>query len=183
MADPLHRHHSSLEGVIFLVSEPLKPDDYNKACGLFNSIITEFEPLQTTENGYKCITLIRLMKEEVSDKDNFLRLFLLFVENVLHGGTGEIELSFSHIISSLSNFATWTIDENEKVALGKSLVKFAKYLVDNFFLPRMLPGTRFKKHVILTLLSKSISCKDATVYPGISFASSGTRYWYPTTCL
>ena len=76
------------------------------------------------------------MKEEISDKDSFLKLFFPFIEHYLDGVSSDEEPSITHILSCLDSFTTWTT--SDKSALGESLVMFANFLIDNFFLPCML---------------------------------------------
>lgn len=188
MAAPLHRHRSSLEGIIVPRHQPLKPEDYNKANILFDSITTQFEPSQATDKAYKPITLIRLVKEEVADKDDFLDLFFSFVKHDLYGDSEgrerreRRELNFAQILLSLEDFAVWTADK--KNTLGESVTTFARYLMDNFFLPRTLLNT-YLKCIILTLFSQSTGCKDSSTHAGIPFSCSTIRtgYWYSTTRL
>ncbi|KAH1447010.1 hypothetical protein KXW65_003720 [Aspergillus fumigatus] len=127
----LHRHRSSLEGVIVPSSQPLKVEERGLAIQVFDDIILHFEPCQATDIGYKPVTLIRLMKNEVSEKDEFLVLFFSFIQQELLGereGTG-----LEQILSHLARFSVWQAEETN--ALRGCLVNFAKYLVDNFFLP------------------------------------------------
>jgi hypothetical protein len=71
----LRRHRSSLEGVIVPSSQPLNADERDLAIRIFDEIILHFESSQATDSGYKPVTLISLMKNEVSEKDEFLNLF------------------------------------------------------------------------------------------------------------
>ncbi|KAL6232028.1 hypothetical protein BDW75DRAFT_28534 [Aspergillus navahoensis] len=76
------------------------------------------------------------MKNEVSEKDEFLDLFFSFIQQELLGereGTG-----LEKILSHLARFCVWSAEETN--ALRDCLVIFAKYLVDNFFLPCKFPG-------------------------------------------
>lgn len=129
-------------GVIVPAPQPLKPEDRDAALRLFDSIVEQFEPSQATEKGLKPVSLIRLMKEEVSDKDSFLNLFFPFIKRHLGGVSNDAEPSIAHILTRLDNFSTWTT--SDKSALGESLVMFANFLIDNFFLPCMLLYTCLK---------------------------------------
>lgn len=106
------------------------------ATRLSDGIVQHFEPSQTTEGDRKPVTLIRLMKEEVSDKDSFFRLFVPFIEHHLENGSDNTELNFARTLSRLGSFLGWSTEDSD--ALSGSLVKFAKYLMDNLFLPCML---------------------------------------------
>ncbi|KAL4931876.1 uncharacterized protein BDV17DRAFT_227681 [Aspergillus undulatus] len=116
MAHPprIRRHRSSLEGVIVPSSQPLPPEERDLAIRIFDEITLHFERSQETDSGYKPITLIRLMKHEVSETDEFLSFFFSFTgQDLLDEEDGGIEQG----------------------TLSESLVTFAKYLMDNFFLP------------------------------------------------
>ncbi|KAA8648905.1 uncharacterized protein ATNIH1004_004792 [Aspergillus tanneri] len=133
MANPLQlrRHRSSLEGVIIPLSQPLKLKERDLAIQIFDEIILHFESSQETKGGYKPVTLISLMKNEVSEKDEFLSLFFAFIQQDLLDESRGIGLE--HILSHLAGFCSWSAEGKD--ALDGSLVAFAKYLVDNFFLP------------------------------------------------
>ncbi|KAH2484615.1 hypothetical protein KXW70_007281, partial [Aspergillus fumigatus] len=127
----LHWHRSSLEGVIVPSSQPLKVEERGLAIRVFDEIIRHFEPCQATDIGYKPVTLIRLMKNEVSEKDEFLDLFFSFIHQELLGereGTG-----LEQVLSHLARYRIWSAEETN--SLRDCLVIFAKYLVNNFFLP------------------------------------------------
>ncbi|KAF7116757.1 hypothetical protein CNMCM5793_005314 [Aspergillus hiratsukae] len=113
--------------------QSLKLEEHDRATSIFNDIVVRFEPSQTAEYGYKPITLIALMEKEVSEKDEFLRFFFSFISQNLSAEGGERGIDVEHVLSRLASFDSWTTEE--KNALGESLAAFAKYLVDNFFLP------------------------------------------------
>ncbi|KAL2810364.1 hypothetical protein BJX63DRAFT_317913 [Aspergillus granulosus] len=136
---PIDRHRSSIEGVIFPKPQQLVSEQHNKATNLFNRIIDQFEPLQVSDN-YKPITLLRLTKEGVSAKDDFLVFFFTFIEHDRLGVAEEKDISLAEILSNLHNFQGWTPEEGP--ALEQSLVKFARFLVDNFFLPLKSSATK-----------------------------------------
>ncbi|KAL2819861.1 hypothetical protein BDW59DRAFT_120069 [Aspergillus cavernicola] len=125
---PQLHHRSSLEGVLFSSSQPLNPGEHDLAIHIFNNIIQHFESSQATDSGYKPVSLIRLMKEEVSEKDEFLKLFYSFLQQDLLE-----ELSLENTRSHLAGFSNWSAKDTS--ALRDSLYRFAQYLVDNFFLP------------------------------------------------
>ncbi|RAL03626.1 uncharacterized protein BO80DRAFT_289179 [Aspergillus ibericus CBS 121593] len=134
MAHPrrIRRHRSSLEGVIVPSSQPLPPEERDLAIRIFEEITLHFERYQATNSGYKPITLIRLMKHEVSETDEFLSFFFSFTgQDLLDEEDGGIGLD--QILSHLAGFSNWSAEEKD--ALSESFVTFAKYLVDNFFLP------------------------------------------------
>ncbi|PWY81598.1 hypothetical protein BO94DRAFT_443735, partial [Aspergillus sclerotioniger CBS 115572] len=122
------RHCSSVEGVI--IPSSLKPDERDLAIRVFEDIIVHFEPLQAADSGYKPVTLINLMKCEVSEKDEFLNLFFSFIQQDL---LQEKHVGIDKILSHLSGQFDWSAEK--KNTLSNSLITFAKFLVDNFFLP------------------------------------------------
>ncbi|OGM50804.1 hypothetical protein ABOM_000676 [Aspergillus bombycis] len=71
------------------------------------------------------------MRNEVSDKDEFLSLFFTFIQQDLLDESGGTDLD--PILSHLAAFCHWSA--KEKDVLRGSLGAFAKFLVDNFFLP------------------------------------------------
>lgn len=66
----LHRHRSSLEGFIVPSPQPLKVEERSLAIQVFDNIMLHFEPCQATNISYKPVTLIKLMKNKVSEKDD-----------------------------------------------------------------------------------------------------------------
>jgi lipopolysaccharide export LptBFGC system permease protein LptF len=137
MASPHHRHQSSLEGVLdFSSPQPPEPDQRNRATDIFNQIVTQYESSQTNDKGYKRITLLRVVHDSVISKDNFLSCFFLFVEKELRQGEDVSELSLSRALSRYVNLDSWSRQQRKE--LETSLAAFSDYLVDNFFLPRML---------------------------------------------
>jgi hypothetical protein len=159
----LHRHRSSLEGVIVPSSQPLKVEERGLAIQVFDKIILHFEPCQATDIGYEPVTLIKLMKNEVSEKDEFLDLFFAFIQQELLGereGTG-----LEQILSHLDRFCVWSAEETN--ALRDCLVVFAKYLVDNFFLPCKFPGaTPCTSHLLFPV--KALAVKTPQPTPALS---------------
>ncbi|KKK23942.1 hypothetical protein P175DRAFT_0438077 [Aspergillus ochraceoroseus IBT 24754] len=133
MAVPHHRHCLSLEGVIVPEPQYLTPEEHDKATELFNMIIDYFEPLQKSSKKYKPITLIRLTMEGISVEDEFLIFFFTFIEHNRLGVTEDTEICLAETLSSVQSFQGWT--DEERHALDDSLVKFAMYLIENFFLP------------------------------------------------
>jgi hypothetical protein len=139
----------------------LKVEERGLAIRVFDEIIRHFEPCQATDIGYKPVTLIRLMKNEVSEKDEFLDLFFSFIQQDLLGereGTG-----LEQILSYLARFDVLSAEEIN--ALRDCLVIFAKYLVDNFFLPRKFPGAA-PDASDLCFPSKSVGSKNPPTHPG-----------------
>lgn len=153
------RHRSSLEGIIVPSSQPLNPGERDLAIRLFNEIVGHFESSQGKDSGYKPVTLIRLMKNEVSEKDEFLNLFYSFLRQEL---LEQKEARLEQILSHLARFSHWPARDFD--ALRDSIGRFAKYLVDNFFLPRKVPG--YIESKTLTTLSQSVSSEDTSIHTG-----------------
>jgi hypothetical protein len=114
----------------------LKVEERGLAIRVFDEIILHFELCQATDTGYRPVTLIRLMKDEVSEKDEFLDLFFSFVQQDLLGERGGTGLEQSY--PTLPDFVSGQLKTQN--VLGDCLVDFAKYLVDNFHLPCEFPG-------------------------------------------
>jgi hypothetical protein len=133
MVSPHHRHQSSLEGVIDFSDQHLHPDERNRATRIFNRIINYYEPSQTKNGPYKQITLLRATYEYALSRDNFLKLFFLYIGRESHLTEQLSESNFSQTLSHFVNFDSITAEQKDE--LGKSVSAFADYLVDNFFLP------------------------------------------------
>jgi hypothetical protein len=93
----------------------------------------QFEPSQPTDCGYCPVTLIQVMKVEVSEKDEFLSFFFSFIKQDLLYEDDEERIGLGQVLSHLAPFPQ--LPSEQKDALRESLVAFAKYLVDNFLLP------------------------------------------------
>ena len=104
--------------------EPLEPAQRDIATRIFNQIVNHYEPLQTKNERYKRITLVRVTYEYAPSQDNFLRYFFLGIEK----GS-----DFSQALSLFADFDNW--DTQQKNELASRLSAFADFLVDNFFLP------------------------------------------------
>ena len=148
MAAPLKRHRTSLEGVIFPPSQCLAQEEHDEATKLFDRLMDKFEPSQASRNDYKPITLLRLTKEGVNAKDEFLILFFSFIE---HERLGVTQTSLVETLVGFQAFQGWTSEDQN--VLYRSLVSFAGYLMDNFFLPRMSLISKYLNRGMLTLLS------------------------------
>ncbi|WEW54911.1 hypothetical protein PRK78_000338 [Emydomyces testavorans] len=123
----LHRLQSSLEGSINSFSpQSLAADQRVQAQDRFYNIINHFDVTdRTTRVGYSPPLLIRYTYEysrsELS-KDTFLGAFFEFMRLDI---TSEEDIDFD--------------DEDLENQLGKDLTSFADFLLDNFFLPRLVP--------------------------------------------
>lgn len=123
--EPLHRHRSSLEGVIDFSESTwrvLSADERDKAQTVFYDIINHFEgPSNSTKDKpYDRIKLVRLTYEHSLSDDPrcpFLQEFFRFVNAT---------------IDDCINFD----DETRVDEIRSGLNSFADFLVDNFFLPR-----------------------------------------------
>lgn len=108
-----------MEGVIIPWFQPLKPEERGLAIRIFDEIIIRFESVQPSDSPYKPITLINLMRDEVSEKDEFLNFFLAFIQQeLLEEDEGAIGLD--KILSYLTNFPDLSVVE--KKALNESTV-------------------------------------------------------------
>nr|KMM63939.1 hypothetical protein CPAG_00291 [Coccidioides posadasii RMSCC 3488] len=125
---PQRRHQSSLEGIInFSGPKPFAVDERAGARRRFYDIINHFD---TTDNdkrvGYRRPRFVRYTYEysrsELS-QDTFLRAFFEFMKLDV---AGEEDIDF--------------LDEDVENQLGKNLITFADFLLDNFFLPLKASG-------------------------------------------
>ncbi|KAF5859457.1 hypothetical protein ETB97_002859 [Aspergillus alliaceus] len=123
----------SLEGVIVPLPQLLTREDHDAAMRLFDTLVKHFEHSDPIGKGLKPVTLVRLVKNEVSDKDSFLRFFFCFIEEHLDGISKSNDFNLAQSLSRLGSFTTWTTEGTD--VLRDGLVKFAKTLMDNFFLP------------------------------------------------
>lgn len=127
---PLHRHQSSLEGIInFSPEESLDDDQRARAAHQFYHIVGHFESQSSPENRrqrdatYSRPLLLRYTYEYMrsqQSRDVFLRAFFQ-----------SIQLPLDEVEVDLRN-------EEVETSLRSALVDFADYLLDNFFLPCML---------------------------------------------
>jgi len=121
-SSPLHRHQSSLEGVLdFSAEVPLSADQRARASHQFHHIVRHFEfPAET--RPYSRPLLVRYTYEYArsqESRDVFLRAFFQ-----------SMRLSLNDEDVDLGNTEVET-------GLRSALFDFADYLLDNFFLPCM----------------------------------------------
>ena len=124
---PLHRHQSSLEGIInFSTEASLSDDQRARATHQFYYIVRHFESQCSVEKRrqrdaqYSRPLLVRYTYEYTrsqESRDVFLRAFFQ-----------HIRLSFDEDDVDLGN-------EQVETGLRSALFDFADYLLDNFFLP------------------------------------------------
>ncbi|KAL3429313.1 hypothetical protein BDV09DRAFT_180610 [Aspergillus tetrazonus] len=160
LAPHVRRHCSFLEGVIVPSSQSLNPEERDLATRIFDAIMMQFEPSQSTESGYYPVTLIRLMKFEISEKDEFLSFFFSFIQQDLLDEDDE-RVGLGQVLSHLAPFPHLPFEQKD--ALKESLVAFAKYLVVNFFLP--LKASAGKTPQPTPALSRSTTSKVAIGTP------------------
>lgn len=129
---------------------------------MFDDIVGHFESSQGKESGCKPVILIKLMKDEVSEKDGLLSLFYSFPQQEL---LDEKEAGLGQILSHLARFSHW--EARDVSSLRDSLGSFAKYLVDNFFLPRKVPGYTERTRHSLPLI-KALAVETPQPTPAIS---------------
>ena len=131
---PHHRHQTSLEGVIDVLTptHQLSAEQRDQATHIFNAVIEAYEPSQSNSGPYKQITLVRLTykyaRSETS-RDNFLAFFFQHTQI-------PIEVSEWELIRG-SDYRP-------------QLAAFADTLVENFFLPRGLLFTLWTVENLLT---------------------------------
>uniref|UniRef100_A0A8H7NPJ1 HNH nuclease domain-containing protein n=1 Tax=Bionectria ochroleuca TaxID=29856 RepID=A0A8H7NPJ1_BIOOC len=125
--EPLHRHQSSLEGILDFSSQPpLDPIRREAAARLFNKLIDCVDDTLPAgrNDDYNRVKLVRLTYEYArtdESKGNFLRAFFdsagIPIVNTFNGE--EVDLA----------------DADQRAALHNSILNFADYLFENFFLP------------------------------------------------
>ena len=127
-ATPHHRHQSSLEGIIdFSKRSPLTAEQYRRARRRFDQLISHFDAADgapSSSEGYDRVKLVRLTYEYARSEEsqgNFLRAFFESA-NIPIDGDDDVDLSAA----------------DRRDELRGSLINFADYLFENFFLPCML---------------------------------------------
>ena len=130
-AFPHHRHQSSLEGIIYPLSEvTLEADPRDQARRRFYDIIRCVEAVEQNSDGpkhpYNRLALVRLTYEysgSEKSQDIFLQAFF---QSVAIPIDGQDEIDF------------------DNPTLEPAVVRFAEHLFDNFYLPRKcLPSSLF----------------------------------------
>lgn len=123
-SQPLHRHQSSLEGILeFSSRPPLNPTQRQTAACQFIRLVDHFNSTPPPGDNYDRVQLVRLTYEYArseESKENFLRAFFESIGHPLHEENNEISIDLSNPDDRLLN----------------SIRSFADYLFENFFLPR-----------------------------------------------
>ncbi|KAG8664909.1 uncharacterized protein FPOAC1_012886 [Fusarium poae] len=128
---PLHRHQSSLEGIIdFSSREPLSESHRASAIRRFYQVINYFDGNDTKrgQNQYDRVKLVLFTYEYSTNqlsKDNVLIAVFEFLKLSI---SAEEDIDFE--------------DATYQSELKNHLYEFADYLIDNFFLPRMAPQVK-----------------------------------------
>ncbi|EZF75418.1 hypothetical protein H105_03005 [Trichophyton soudanense CBS 452.61] len=126
----LHRHQSSLEGILdFLEPFSLTPQQSSSAKSLLDMLVKEYGLDREIEKRYKPAKLIHVTLEHVFSKDSFLTLFFTFLHENLTGATSDITLALSYF----EDISSWEPTARNDVM--SALEKFAQYMVTQFFLP------------------------------------------------
>ncbi|KAK7427563.1 hypothetical protein QQZ08_005838 [Neonectria magnoliae] len=121
-AEALHRHQSSLEGIIdFSTRPPLTPAQCLSASRRFNQLADHFDVSNGSNKEYDRVKLVRLTYEYArseESKGNFLRAFFESAGFSIEADE-DIDLS----------------DADREAKVRDAFVNFAEYLFENFFLP------------------------------------------------
>lgn len=135
---PLHRHQSSLSGLLDF-SEPfsLAPQQNKAANTLLIKLIEDYGLEQTGQRGYMPAMLIHTTFQHVhaQSKDVFLNFFFLYIHDhlgLVHENTTGSDISL--VLAYLEGFSSFGTDQ--KSIIQDALEGFADYMVDNFFSPR-----------------------------------------------
>lgn len=122
---PLHRHQSSLEGIIdFSSRPPLSVDDRASATRRFYQVINHFDNDDIGQNHdkYDRIKLIHSTYEYSISEESQSSLLIALFEFLNLSPSAHEDIDFQ--------------DSTYRAELQAGLDEFADYLVDNFFLPR-----------------------------------------------
>lgn len=125
MAVPHHRHQASLESIFRVSSSPpLEASQHEQAHGRFKEILDHYEGTVPPNRQYKRPELLRLTYNYASggkSKDNVLRAFFNAISLSIDENTS---VDFS--------------DKETEQRISNKLIRFADFLIENFFLPRTL---------------------------------------------
>ncbi|RSL78708.1 hypothetical protein CEP52_017609 [Fusarium oligoseptatum] len=122
-ATALHRHQSSLEGIIdFSTRPPLTPAQCLSAGRRFNQLVNHFDVPDSSCKDYDRVKLVRLTYEYARSEESkgyFLRAFFESAGLAIDAEQEDTDLTDAAIQAKLRD----------------SFVNFAEYLFENFFLP------------------------------------------------
>ncbi|RSL71270.1 hypothetical protein CEP53_001527 [Fusarium sp. AF-6] len=121
---PLHRHRSSLEGIIdFSSRPPLSVDDRASATRRFYQVINHFDSNDIGQNHdqYDRVKLVRFTYEYSISEESRSNLLVALFEFLNLSPSAHEDIDFD--------------DSTHRAELQAGLDEFADYLVDNFFLP------------------------------------------------
>ncbi|KAK2930481.1 hypothetical protein FoTM2_010822 [Fusarium oxysporum f. sp. vasinfectum] len=121
---PLHRHQSSLEGIIdFSSRQPLSESHRASAIRRFYHVINHFdsEDVKRGQDQYDRVKLVRFTYEYSTNQESKDNVLIAVFEFLKLSVSSEEDIDFQ--------------DATYREQLKAHLYKFADYLVDNFFLP------------------------------------------------
>lgn len=121
---PLHRHQSSLEGIIdFSSCQPLSESHRASAIRRFYHVINHFdsEDVKRGQDQYDRVKLVRFTYEYSTNQESKDNVLIAVFEFLKLSASSEEDIDFE--------------DATYREQLKAHLYKFADYLVDNFFLP------------------------------------------------
>jgi hypothetical protein len=122
-AEALHRHQSSLEGILdFSAQPPLTPAQRLSAGRRFDQLVNHFDAPDDSCKDYDRVKLVRLTYEYARSEESkgyFLRAFFESAGIPIDADQEDIDLT----------------DADKQAKLRDSFVNFAEYLFENFFLP------------------------------------------------
>jgi hypothetical protein len=133
-----HQQQEELERTLaYAAPSPLSQDDLQLSQNVFNRFLNVFERPPEASPGYKPITLLRTMYDEVCMKEKFLRYLFIFLERQVWD-IPEAQLS---LLSALNRHRSLDLtDSEQKARLGEGLAAFADHLINSFFLPSTFPN-------------------------------------------
>ncbi|KAE8400278.1 hypothetical protein BDV37DRAFT_297081 [Aspergillus pseudonomiae] len=119
------------------------PAEYARAMNTFDTLTTQFQDRDHINNtGLKPILLTRLVRDQVIDKNAFLRFCSYFIGEELGGASNNNYnlTELSACLSCLNSRSIWAAEIIE--ALYNGLVNFAKFIIDNLFMPLKALSTK-----------------------------------------
>ncbi|KAG8670770.1 hypothetical protein FPOAC1_004004 [Fusarium poae] len=128
---PLHRHQSSLEGIIdFSSRQPLSESHRASAIRRFYHVINHFdsEDVKRGQDQYDRVKLVRFTYEYSTNQESKDNVLIAVFEFLNLSVSSEEDIDFE--------------DVTYREQLKAHLYKFADYLVDNFFLPPVKASTK-----------------------------------------
>ncbi|KPM39099.1 hypothetical protein AK830_g7450 [Neonectria ditissima] len=153
-AEALHRHQSSLKGILdFSAQPPLTPAQRLSAGRRFNQLVNHFNAPDSSCKDYDRVKLVQLTYEYARSEESKGYLLRAFFESAGLAIDAEQDIDLT--------------DAAKQAKLRDSFFDFAEYLFENFFLPCMLPSPArdARRSLTVTLSVKSSTKKTPQPSP------------------